>query len=266
MLNELIYDHYLNSDSNKKAKEFNPEDILYFNPSSFSACRKQIYLKKRNVKPSDPIDTVALLKMRFGTVLHTEIENIVKKLGILIESEKLKTAVFNGLNFRYKTDGKIVLNKQRTIMEIKTTSSGALRVVRDEAKGTDVVQMVLYMIFENIANGVLLYVGRDSALIEEYAVAKGDHLYLAAIAEIERKIQELKRLEVQIKTGVIPERDCQIVMKNTNGFVSEKFQKDKVIHKSDFQCSYCQWKSLCWRSELEEIKNHKFFIENEFID
>jgi hypothetical protein len=266
MLNEMIYNYFSESDKERNAKEFDSEGTLFFNPSSFSACKKQIYLKKRNIAPSNPIDATSYLKMQFGTVLHTSIQNIIKNLGILIEAERLKVKEFDGLQFRYKTDGIIVLNRQRTIMEIKTVSSGGLRVVRDEPKLADVVQMVLYMIFEQIPYGILLYVGRDSAFMEEYVVTKGDHLYLSAIAEIDRKIPELKQLETQIKQGIMPKRDGYIEMKNSGGKISEDFQKDKVHHKSFWQCNYCLWKDSCWRDAQKEIKSHKFFINGEFID
>jgi hypothetical protein len=266
MLNDMIYNYFSESDKERNTKEFDSEGTLFFNPSSFSACKRQIFFKKRYVAPSNPIDSVALLKMQFGTVLHTSIQNVIKNLGILIEAERLRVKEFDGLQFRYKTDGIIVLNRQRTIMEIKTVSSGGLRVVRDEPKFEDVVQMVLYMLFEEILNGVLLYIGRDSALIEEYTVHAEDYQYKKALNTITEKAKELKILEGQIKRGIMPERDCQIALKNKDGKISNDFQKNKTRCVSDWRCRYCQWYDLCWRKELEEIKDHKFFVEGEFID
>lgn len=266
MLNEMIYDYFSESDRERPIKAFNPEDTLYFNPSSFNACKRQIYYKKRYETPSNPIDAASYLKMDFGSTLHTRIQAIVNKLGILIEAEKLKTVKFQGLNFRYKTDGIIVVNRQRHIMEIKTTHAGGLRAVKYDPKPEDVIQMSLYMLFENIQNGILLYVGRDTGYMIEYYITQECDAYKAAIAEIARKIPELKALEFQIKNGVIPKRDGYIEMKNSCGKVSEDFQKDKVHHKSFWQCNYCQWKNLCWKKELEEINDHKFYIDGEFID
>jgi hypothetical protein len=266
MLNEQIYEHFRKTDTHGSAKVFKSGDSVFFNPSSFSSCKKQIFYKKRYIAPSNPIDAASYLKMDFGSTLHTRIQGIVKSMGILIEAERLKVKEFDGLSFRFKTDGLIVLNKQRTIMEIKTVSSGGLRVVRDEPKIDDVVQMVLYMLFENVAHGVLLYIGRDSAFIEEYAIHAEDYQYKKALNAITEKVKELKILEGQIKNGVMPGQDCQLAMKNTNGVISEKFQKDKVMRTSDWQCQYCQWHDLCWQNEMEEIKKHNFFINGEFID
>jgi hypothetical protein len=134
MLENLIYDYYLKGDGDRKTKEFNPEDTLFFNPSSFSACKRQIYYKKRYVPSSNPLTSTSYLKMDFGNVLHAKIQAIVKSLGILIEAEKLRVVTFNGLNFRYKTDGIIVLKRQRHIMEIKTTHAGGLRAVKYDPK------------------------------------------------------------------------------------------------------------------------------------
>lgn len=264
MLNEMIYNYFSGSDKERSAKVFNPKSILYFNPSSFSACKRQIYYKKRYETPSNPIDAASYIKMDFGSTLHTRIQDIVNKLGILIEAEKLKTVKFQGLNFRYKTDGIIVVNRQRHIMEIKTTHAGGLRAVKYDPKPEDVIQMSLYMLFENIQNGVLLYVGRDNGYMIEYYITQECDAYKAAIAEINRKMLELKVLETQIKRSLTPKRDGYIEMKNGGGKISEDFQRDKVRHKSDWRCSYCQWHDLCWKEELERIKTNSFYIDGEF--
>lgn len=264
MLNDKIYDFFKGTDSKRSAKVFKSEDTLYFNPSSFSACKRQIYYKKHYIAPSNPIDAASYIKMDFGSVLHSRIQDIVKKMGILIEAENLKTTVFNGLNFRYKTDGIIVLNRQRCLLEIKTTHAGGLRAVKHDPKPEDVIQMSLYMLFENIQNGVLLYVGRDNGYLLEYYISRDCEAYKTAIAEINRKCSELEILELQIKTGTLPTRDGFIEMKNSGGKISEDFQRNKVRHKSDWRCSYCQWHDLCWKDELEEIKKHGFYIDGEF--
>jgi hypothetical protein len=151
-------------------------------------------------------------------------------------------------------------------MEIKTTYAGGLNAVKYDPKPEDVIQMSLYMLFEGIKTGVLLYVGRDNGYMIEYYVTQECDAYRAAIAEINRKIPELKTLENKIKAGVMPKRDGYIELKNSGGKISENFQKDKIQHKSDWRCSYCQWKTLCWESQLDRIEHHKFFIDGEFSD
>jgi CRISPR/Cas system-associated exonuclease Cas4 (RecB family) len=264
MLNEKIYDYFEKTDNNRSVKVFKSEDTVHFNPSSFSACKKQIYLKKRNIAPSNPIDAASYLKMDFGSTLHSRIQDIVKKMGILIEAERLKVKEFCGLHFRYKTDGIIILNRQRHIMEIKTTHAGGLRAVKHDPKPGDVIQICLYMLFERIKSGILLYVGRDNGYLIEYYMTQECDAYKTAIAEIQKKIPELKQLEAQIKSGIMPERDCQIALKNKDGVISEKFQKDKKAYRTDWQCGYCAYKNMCWETELEEIQDHKFFIDGEF--
>jgi hypothetical protein len=151
-------------------------------------------------------------------------------------------------------------------MEIKTTYAQGLRAVMDIPKPEDVIQMSLYMLFEHIENGILLYVGRDNGFLKEYVIKVGDPLYRIALDTISKKIQDLKVLKANIKTREVPARDCQIVLKNNKGDISEKFQKDKKTYKTNWQCSYCQWKDMCWRNEMNEISNHKFYIDGVFID
>jgi hypothetical protein len=266
MLEKMLYDYFLETDNNRNEKEFDSEGTLFFNPSSFSACKRQIFYKKRYVAPSNPIDAASYLKMDFGSVLHSRIQDIVKKMGILIDAERLKVKEFGGLSFRYKVDGIIVLNRQRCLLEIKTTHAGGLRAVKRDPKPNDVIQMSLYMLFENIKNGILLYVGRDTGYMIEYYITQECDAHKAAIAEIQKKIPELKQLKVQIKSGIMPERDGCIEMKNSSGKISEDFQKDKARCVSDWRCRYCQWHDLCWKTELEEIKHHKFFLNGKFED
>jgi hypothetical protein len=265
MLNEQIYDYFQKTDSGRSAKVFKSEDTVFFNPSSFSACKRQIFYKKRYVAPSNSIDAASYLKMDFGSVLHSRIQDIVKKMGILIDAERLKVKEFGGLSFRYKVDGIIVLNRQRCLLEIKTAHAGGLRAVKHDPKPEDVIQMSLYMLFENIKNGILLYVGRDTGYMIEYYITQECDAHKAAISEIQKKIPELQQLKVQIKSGIMPERDGFIEMKNSGGKISEDFQKDKVRRKSDWRCSYCPWHDLCWKEELEEIEKHSFYIDGKFI-
>ena len=266
MLKERIEEHYQNGRQyNPRTKDMKDASI-FFNPSSFSACKRQIFYKKTATKITNPITTTSYLKMAFGIVLHEKIQAIVKSLGILVEAEKLKVTSLGKLKFRYKTDGIVIINGMRYIMEIKTTHAQGFRIIRDAPKPEDVIQMSLYMVFERIQNGILLYVGRDSGFLKEYVVKVGDPRYRIALDTISKKIQDLKVLESDIRNRRIPARDCQIALKNNKGIVSEKFQKDKKTHKTNWQCKYCQWHDLCWKNELEEIKTHTFFINGAFID
>jgi CRISPR/Cas system-associated exonuclease Cas4 (RecB family) len=266
MLKNLIYDHYENRRQyNPRTKDMKDAQV-FFNPSSFSTCKRQIYFKKIAMKTTNPITTASQLKMTFGIVLHEKIQEIVKNLGILVEAEKLKVTSLGGLKFRYKTDGIIIINGVRYIMEIKTTYAQGLRVVRDTPKPEDVIQMTLYMLFEHVENGILLYVGRDNGFLVEYVIKVGDPLYRLALDKISKSYQGLRMLESNIKNRKVPSRDCEIALKNNKGLISEKFQKDKKTCKTNRQCAYCQWHDLCWQRELEEIHKHKFFINGEFLD
>jgi hypothetical protein len=81
---------------------------------------------------------------------------------------------------------------------------------------------------------------------------------------LQGKLESLKNLKEKIKGNILPDRQYTIAMKNVNGVISEKFQKDKENYKSDWQCSYCNYKNICWEKEIEEIKENKFYIKGEF--
>jgi CRISPR/Cas system-associated exonuclease Cas4 (RecB family) len=261
MLKEIIYDYF----NEKKEKENYTERELNFAPSYFHKCKRQIAYKKLNYEPSNPLTEANYAKFEMGNSVHDSIQNILKKIGIWIEGEDFKNIEWCGLNWIYRIDGKIQKGDYVGIIEIKSVYASGFTSVEKEAKPEHELQLLLYMIFEHIENGILFYIGRDNGFMVEYNY-RVDTLYNKYADEIENKIKDLTALKSEIEKGIIPDRDFNILLKNSSGVISFDFQKDKVKYKSDWQCSYCQWKNLCWQQEIKEIKNHKFFIDGKFID
>ena len=146
--------------------------------------------------------------------------------------------------------------------------TNGFRFIEKEPKQEHLLQMQLFMMFEKIDNGILLYVGRDNGFMIEHVYHKDD------LPQFDMGVQffKLKKLKNMIEYDQLPDKDFKICLKNINGVISEEFQKDSVKYKSDWQCrtkdgkSYCQWKDLCWKEELKEIFKHKFYIDGQFID
>jgi len=267
MLKEKIYDYFL-----EKEKEAKAQKEITFAPSYFNACRRQIFYKKTGIEPSNKITESAYFKMALGDSSHVKIQQIISDLKNvkMLEYEKEKTIDFVGLIFNYRVDGIIEINNEKYILEIKTIYGAGFKYIENEPKKEHLLQMYLYMNFEKIRKGILLYVGRDNGFMVEYIY---DINQMKDIEnETRNKIKELKELKKMIEGKKIPDRDYQIVIKN-NGItdtvtgelnLSFEFTKNKIKYKSDWQCNYCQWRDLCWKEELEKIKNYKFYIGGKY--
>lgn len=261
MLKEKIYEFF---ESENKTKEYKEQEVN-FAPSYINACKRQIYYKKLKIQPSNLIETHAYIKFAMGDSVHEKIQSILFNMGYWQEGEDWKEIIWQDLKWIYRIDAKLKIDDNLYICEIKSSYFSGNKAIEHEAKKEHILQLMMYMVFENIEHGIILYIGRDNGLMYEY------HYSLEALKEkysnfMTNKLKELKDLKEKIENKIVPDRDFEIVLKNNNGDIKDYFQKDNIKHKSDWQCSYCQWKDLCWEKELEEIKNKSFFIEGVFYE
>jgi len=263
MLAQKIYNYF-----SEKEKERKHEGELTFAPSYFCDCLRKVFRRKINAPQSNPISEAAWLKMELGKAVHEKLQNIFKDIGIWEQGEDFKEIEYQGLKFKYLIDGLLKINDKKFICEIKSIYGNGFSAVEKGAKPEHLLQLVLYMEFENIDNGVLIYIGRDNGRMLEYYLQKGDKKYNEMLEKINKGIERFKKLKENfskyLKENREPERDFQIQLKNTGDGYSENFRKDKVKYKSSWQCSYCVFKDNCWAYELEEIKNNKFYINGVF--
>lgn len=263
MIKEKIYNYFDNIRIEKEKQEM--ADSVTFAPSYLLSCKRQVYFKKTKEPESNPIETHSYIKFEMGNSVHISIQEILKKIGIYEEGEVFKTIEWNGLTFIYRIDGKLNIDGNKSIIEIKSVYAAGYNSIEKEAKPEHELQLLMYMIFEKITNGTLLYIGRDNGFIVEYTYTLED-LEKKHQDFLYKKTTELLKLKQDIENKTLPDRDNKIVIKRTGDINSFEFQKDCVKHKTDWQCSYCSYFNTCWKSELEAIKNHKFFIDGVFID
>lgn len=244
-----------------------------FAPSYLSNCVRQTYYKKTGEPSSNPIDLPALLKMQFGTVIHNELQRILKEKGILKSFEEFKTAQYHGLTFHYFYDGIIHDGLDLAIIEIKTVYANGFRSVEKEPKPDHVLQCLSYMIFEKLNKAYILYAGRDNGYLLQYGLKLvGNILFVNGkktdyFNQWEQRIGAMKLLKKAIETKAVPNQEYQIVMKKDND-ISFEFTKEKQKFKSDWQCSYCGFKDKCWAKEIAQLKEgeNRFYINGKFTN
>ncbi len=256
---DIIYQSFA-----KEKKDKEPSELVTFAPSYLSNCGRAIFYKKTGEKPTNPPDLPALLKMGWGDILHDDIQARLSKLGYLESFEEAKTAEYEGLTFNYFYDGILNVDGMRAIMEIKTVYASGYKSIENGAKEEHILQLISYMVFEGIADGIILYGGRDNGFLKQYEFNLLDLQENTKYYDLwKSKVEKMKGLKKQIEARELPQRDFQIVMKN-GAEIAFDFQKDNVKYKTDWRCSYCNFFDKCWKSEKEQIKKHKFYINGVF--
>lgn len=279
MIKQIIYSHYENKLKEEKEKKLPGREVT-FSPSSLSECRRKLYYKFLGYEQSNPLDAAAMVKMDMGSTVHLNIQNILKERGIYLEGEELKEIEYFDIKFRYRIDGLVLIHELKYIFELKTVYASGYNSIEREPKPEHVAQTVAYMLFEKIPRADLLYIGRDNGFMVEYILKIQDNdlfiindngqseweKYSDYILNFQKRCNELHILRKQIDTGNEPNRDYQIALKNNKGVISEDFQKDNQKIKTDWHCGYCSWKGYCWKDVFDNIGNHKFYIDSNFID
>lgn len=270
---EIIY----NSFKQREAKV--PNGQINFAPSYLSDCRRKIYYSKIGETPSNPVELPSLLKMEWGNILHDDIQQRIKGNGILESFEEWREAEYQGLKFIYRYDGILNVEGKRIVLEIKTVYASGYKSIESAPKTEHILQAISYMVFEKIDAAIILYAGRDNGYIKQHTVEMvtvedSEGLPTQAInvngmdtdfmTVWRGKVGNMRELKYKIEHKQLPDRDFSIAMKHDKGVITEDFQKDSVKYKSDWHCSYCGFKDLCWAKEFEEIKKHRFFINGEF--
>jgi len=266
MLTEKIYDYFEEVKRKKDSLREEKEDATFnIAPSYLSDCVRRIYYRKTDTPESNPTPIHSFIKFELGNRTHEMVQDILKDVGVWQEGEDFKEIDYHGLKWVYRIDGKLEIKYDNYIVEIKSKYSNGWFAIENEADPDNVLQLYLYMEFEKVERGIILYVGRDNGRLLEYHFHI-DELRKRFMHLVEKRLVIMNKLKLSVEMEVVPPREFNIQLKNNNGNITSGFQKDNVKYKSDWRCSYCQWYDLCWKKELEEIKNHKFFIDGKFID
>lgn len=275
MIKEIIYNYFKEKEKYKSHYDIND---VNFSPHDCCDCRRKIWYKRTNF-PEDPITNINThgdLKTFLGDLVHDGIQKILTETGVLIEHEKLKEIEKFGFKWKYKLDGivnpDITISNNEWIIEIKSKWANGFYKIEYEPDPNNLIQLYLYMIFENKSKGTILYIGRDNGRMIEYEYHNINELKNIIEIKLKEKLKELTILKEQIEKGIMPKRDYQIQIKSTGSEIpldkfSEEFQYNNVKYKSDWQCDpkYCRWRYQCWKSELEEIKYNSYYINGKFI-
>jgi hypothetical protein len=230
-------------------------------PSDISSCMRKLYYKWKDEEESNPTDAGGYWKMSMGNAIHDLINEFLEKAGFDIMNEISNKKEVPGLKhpISYRIDNIFMEKEKLSIIEIKSSYGAGIKNIQREGKPreSDLFQVMLYMFLENIDKAYLLYIGRDNGYRTQFQI---DYIQDAIFVNGYKTsynynylIDRLKLVEYYIEKNKLPERDYQVAIKQ--GEIKDKFQKDKVIYKTDWQCSYCQYCDKCWESDLIKYKD-----------
>jgi hypothetical protein len=234
-------------------------------PSDINTCLRQLYYKWINEPVSDPIKPGALLKMSMGNKIHDLIYEYLEAANIEIINEISNKKSIEGLvhPISYRIDNIFIdpETNEMAIIEVKTSYGIGIRNVKklNRPREGDLKQICLYMFLENIKKGYLLYIATDDGYRTQFIINYDGRYFFCNFAgtkiiadNILDKFKALEKYNNPNRITIYPPRDYKVAIKN--GEIKKKFQKDKVEYKSDWQCLYCQWCTLCWKDYIKKYK------------
>jgi hypothetical protein len=291
MIKKIIYDYLYDKTliDNQKEKTF--ETVNHWSPSDFCSCLRKVFFKKINHPVTNPINDHQLLKWEMGNGIHYQLKDIYKRIDKFykinpkkdfnfeyIENENnFINTEYQELKFIYKPDDIIKVNDKIFIIENKTKyGQGIDSVINYGIEKDYEIQILLYMIFENIEYGEFFFVATDSAYNQDFAYTR-ESLLQKYQQEINERIKIIKICLDEINkfylklTYEMPKKEGNINIKKYNSEIKFEFQKDNIKYKS-YPCTWsqgsqkCQWFDFCNKDLLAEIKNHNFYINGIFYD
>lgn len=224
MLKEIIDQFYLDH------QEDRPQTKFYI--SDAGKCQRQIFFKFKQA-PKEKKDPRIMRIFEAGEWLHRYVYNILyqSKIGAITEVPMPQNEMISG-----RTDAIICLDGENYILDIKTINGMQFRGLK-QAKDEHQFQVQLYMHFFDVKKAILLYIDKDKQELKEFVINYDEDL-------VKTLLDGLDELKVNLEKDVVP------------GVL--------IDYPQNWQCSYCQYRSICdsagknelgWQSFKEKIEN-----------
>lgn len=219
MLHEIIDKYYLDREKDSDRK---PQKHFYI--SQAGKCPRHIFFKFKNV-PEKELEPHILRLFEHGDHMHQLIMSaLTSTRDIHVVASEVKIPPQELLSGR--ADAIISDGKQLYVLDIKSMNSMIFRSM-EEPKPENVQQLQLYLYYFKIPKGILLYVNKDNLQLKEY-------IFDYNPSEAQMLLNNLAALRKQIDTNIIPKR--------------------LISYPNDWQCRYCQYKSVCSMGAPDEMK------------
>jgi CRISPR/Cas system-associated exonuclease Cas4 (RecB family) len=226
MLKELIDQFYLEQQKNKEQTRFYITDV--------GKCHRAVFFKFKNA-PREKADPRILRIYERGEHLHRNIFNILYRLRIGLTTEVSIPAqeIISG-----RADAIICLNNRNYVLDIKSINSMIFKKMT-QPKEENVYQLQLYLHYFKIKEGILLYIDKDQQDIKEFLVSYDENL-------VRSLLKDFESLRDKINKNIVPQR--------------------LPDYPQNWQCQYCQFRTVCQMAEGKEMKWEDFKKKIETAD
>lgn len=220
------------------------------------------FLKWTGVKPSNPPDGPAIMRMRLGDGTHEQIAKLLGNSGIKVMSEvAFKTAV-PGLRHQVsgRVDGLLELRpSQLEVLEVKSANEQAMfgkgwGIESNGPKEDHLLQVICYLNnVPGVQRGRILYMSRDTGSMLEYVVEKSGDSYAVdgrAVPELSWSgiVSRWAEIEAAVASGVAPAPDYRAWINEDTGNVMNVKQINGVKHKTHWRVLYDNYRDYTWKN------------------
>ncbi len=214
MLRELIDQFYLDREK--------PREQTHFYITDAGKCPRAIFFKFKQA-PRAQLNPRILRVFDHGDYIHRFILRPLFTLGLVRASEiNIPPQELIG----GRADAILTLEDELYVLDIKSMNSMIFHRLA-EPKPENVDQIQLYLHFFKIRKGLLLYVNKDTQELKEFLVNYDPEL-------CEKLLKNLRLLKEKIDQNIIPEP------------LSD--------WPHNWQCRYCQFKTICSKIGRKEMK------------
>jgi len=218
MLHEIIDKYYLDKEKDKDKK---PPKHFYI--SQAGKCPRHLFFKFKNV-PEKELEPHILRLFDHGDHMHQLIMSaLTSTRDIHVVASEVKIPPQELISGR--ADAVISDGNQLYVLDIKSMNSMIFRTL-EEPKPENVQQIQLYLYYFKIPKGILLYVNKDNLQLKEF-------IFDYNPAQAEELIKGLTTLKSKIDSNIIPVRLAD--------------------YPDNWQCRYCQYKSVCDMTTPDEM-------------
>jgi hypothetical protein len=239
--------------SEREYEKMNKRKRTSHHPSGISKCLRRQFYEWKQETVTNYTDTVAVYRMALGTMIHTLFSNAIEGMHFdSIEVEKELLDFYDGLDYPFHgyIDIYVKENMATYAIEVKSSFGYFIKEIKDNnaPRPDDVIQTLIYQVMdESIQQSSLIYLARDTFYRTEFVFPRDEHM-LSLIKQA--MISRASALEHAVTHNILPDREYNVAL--SNGEVKERFQRNKVVYKSDWQCRLCPFVSKCYAEEIRK--------------
>ena len=206
-------------------------DKLNPHVSDAGKCPRAVWYSLRNIPESEPLTTDSIIRFQIGHMYEDWLAGILEVQGIGHAREQRVEIPIEGtvITGRRDFDTGAMVDNEDEIWEIKSTNARSLGFLLKEGKPreSNVHQLNLYMEAKERESGTLIYFATGST--------KGEPLMQAWTVEYDARMAEADKEALALLNYAAKE--------------GKAVDRPEGTKWSTFPCSYCSYKTTCWRDE-----------------